>query len=38
MFQYRFFIKVQLHKLKLNWKHTQKKKRKKNTLRFILLI
>ena len=29
MFQYRFFIKVQLHKLKLNWKHTQKKKERK---------
>ena len=30
MFQYRFFIKVQLHKLKLNWKHTQKKKKEKH--------
>lgn len=27
MFRYRFFIKIQLHKLKLNWNtHTQKEK------------
>lgn len=31
MFQYRFFFKVQLQKLKLNWKHTKKKEKERKT-------